>query len=566
MITARWPRCGLFLALLALLAVSLLAPGGTLAQDAPAPPADTVPPIIVQPNNLVVAAVDGSGAAVNYAIPTANDETDGPVAVACVPAPGTIFPLGGTLITCGAHDAAGNQAAVTFTITDTDQTPPVITWPADIVVDAMDATGAVVNYAAPAAVDNVNGAVAVGCTMPAGSLFPVGTTAVTCSAQDAAGNVANPVTFHVTVNPPPPPPPPPSPTPTATATPPPTATEEATATEPATATETATTTPEATATETPSSTSEPTITATPSSTSESTATATETVTSTPTPGPATGAPTPTATAPATETPQATAASTPTNTLVSMADAATEIKPAAVIEVPTPKSTPTQAIPSIPVSIPTPAATATATVEVPAALELPWPPPADFILVTDGGPIDGLSAIWNNQDFPISQEFGHTEFSVQHYSWYAYGADYGLDGYEHPGIDIAMPAGTPLYSPVDGVVKVAGGVPYYTYYGNGQPGVGELLIETADGNEVILGHMGRITVQEGQRVEAGQFVGLSGGDNGDHLHLETREIQPWDSYRIVDPRHSFLIPALENRARQSETKTPVDDESASRRTA
>jgi murein DD-endopeptidase MepM/ murein hydrolase activator NlpD len=249
----------------------------------------------------------------------------------------------------------------------------------------------------------------------------------------------------------------------------------------------------------------------------------------------------------------------------MGDAATKLETAAAIEVPTPKSTPTQTITTIPVAIPTP--TATAAVEVPAALELPWPPPSDFILVTDGGPIDGLSAIWNNEDFPISQEFGHTGFSVQHFSWYAYGMDYGLDGYEHPGIDIAMPAGTPLYSPVDGVVKVAGGVPYYTYYGNGQPGVGELLIETADGNEVILGHMGRITVQEGQRVEAGQFVGLSGGDNGDHLHLETREIQPWDSdsYRIVDPRHSFLIPALEHTAHQNDAKSPSDDESAGRRT-
>jgi murein DD-endopeptidase MepM/ murein hydrolase activator NlpD len=554
MITARWRRWSLFLALLALLAVSLQAPTRTLAQEAPAPPADTVPPVMVQPNNLLVAAVDGSGAAVTYAIPTANDETDGPVDVVCAPSPGSIFPLGGTLTTCSAYDGAGNQAAVTFTITVTDQTPPVITWPADIVVDAVDATGVVVNYAVPAAVDNVNGAVAVGCDIPTGSLFPVGTTAVTCFAQDAAGNAASPVTFHVTVNPPPPPPP--SPTPTSPATPPAT---EATTPE-ATATETATTTPEATATETETSVPEATETETASPTSEPTATepaspssepaATETTASTPTPKPATTTPTLTAPVTATDTPQATADSTPVNTLVSIADAATEIEAAVAIEVPTPKSTPTQSVTSIPVSIPMPAATATATVEVPAALELPWPPPPDFILVTDGGPIDGLSAIWNNQDFPISQEFGHTEFSVQHYSWYAYGTDYGLDGYEHPGIDIAMPAGTPLYSPVDGVVKVAGGVPYYTYYGNGQPGVGELLIETADGNEVILGHMGRITVQEGQRVEAGQFVGLSGGDNGDHLHLETREIQPWDSYRIVDPRHSFLIPALDNTVHQS----------------
>jgi murein DD-endopeptidase MepM/ murein hydrolase activator NlpD len=152
-------------------------------------------------------------------------------------------------------------------------------------------------------------------------------------------------------------------------------------------------------------------------------------------------------------------------------------------------------------------------------------------------------MWGGQDYPISQEFGHTDFSVRHHNWYSYGEGYGLDGYEHPGIDIGMPAGTPLYSPVKGTVKIAGGVPYYTYYGNGQPGVGELLIETANGDEVILGHMGLIVVTEGQKVKPGQFVGLSGGDNGDHLHLETRELQQGGWYRIVDPRDSFLVEAI-----------------------
>jgi hypothetical protein len=107
----------------------------------------------------------------------------------------------------------------------------------------------------------------------------------------------------------------------------------------------------------------------------------------------------------------------------------------------------------------------------------------------------------------------------------------------------MPAGTPLYSPVNGKVTVAGGTSAYTFYGNGQPGVGHLQIETDDGNIVILGHMGRIVVDVGQRVSVGEFVGLSGGDNGDHLHLETRELQPGGYYLIVDPRKSFLIDAL-----------------------
>jgi len=74
-------------------------------------------------------------------------------------------------------------------------------------------------------------------------------------------------------------------------------------------------------------------------------------------------------------------------------------------------------------------------------------------------------------------------------------------------------------------------------------VGELLIETDDGDEVVLGHMGRIAVKQGDRVEVGDFVGLSGGDNGDHLHLEVREALPNGGYHIVDPRYSFLTGAI-----------------------
>ncbi len=118
----------------------------------------------------------------------------------------------------------------------------------------------------------------------------------------------------------------------------------------------------------------------------------------------------------------------------------------------------------------------------------------------------------------------------------------------------MPAGTALYSPVAGTVKIAGGVPFYTFYGNGTFGVGELLIETDNGDEVVLGHLGRIAVVPGQRVRVGEFVGLSGGDNGDHLHLEARSYDARTGLRIVDPRKSFLVTSLAN-ALHSKSKHP-----------
>lgn len=449
----RTPYLARLLAALVLLTL-VVSTAPTYAQDEGAAAADTTAPVIDPPADIVIAAADASGSVVSYSLPSAKDETDGSVDVACAPPSGSRFPLDRTTVTCLATDDAGNQRDVTFLVTVVDMTLPVIPQPPNLVVDAVEGADPVVNYAVPAN-DNVDGQIGTTCSPPSGSVFPVGATTVTCTAVDAAGNVSAAAAFTVVVNPPP-----------ATATP--------------TAVPTSTDVPTEAPTDEPD---------------------------------ATGTPVPTDEPDATRTPKPTK---------------------------TPKSTAT------PSPTPTKTATATATpAKTPPALDLPWPPPESFTLVGDGGPLGGLAVMWENRDYPISQEFGHTWFSVRHSSWYSYGRAYGLDGFEHTGLDIGMPRGTPLYSPVAGTVMIAGGTPYFTYYGNGQPGVGELLIQTDDGNQIVLGHMGLITVQVGQRVEFGEFVGLSGGDNGDHLHLEVRHIQPGGGYLIVDPRRSFLIAVIED---------------------
>jgi hypothetical protein len=68
-----------------------------------------------------------------------------------------------------------------------DKTPPTLTFPAGILVDASGPTGAAVTYDASAA-DDVDGDVPVTCTPPSGSTFPIGTTTVNCEATDTAGN------------------------------------------------------------------------------------------------------------------------------------------------------------------------------------------------------------------------------------------------------------------------------------------------------------------------------------------------------------------------------------------
>jgi HYR domain len=80
-----------------------------------------------------------------------------------------------------------------------DETAPSITCPADVVQNNDPGLcSAVVNYPAPTVTDNCPG-VTVVCAPPSGSIFPVGTTNVTCTATDSAGATAG-CTFNVTVN------------------------------------------------------------------------------------------------------------------------------------------------------------------------------------------------------------------------------------------------------------------------------------------------------------------------------------------------------------------------------
>jgi hypothetical protein len=129
----------------------------------------------------------------------------------CEPGSQSVFSLGTTTVTCTARDAAGNQARKTFTVTVVDREAPSVSVPADIVQTApFGAPGLPVAYTV-GVTDNVTSpSPVVACTPPSGSTFAPGTTTVTCTGTDAAGNSAA-KTFKVTVksaDPPPPPPPP----------------------------------------------------------------------------------------------------------------------------------------------------------------------------------------------------------------------------------------------------------------------------------------------------------------------------------------------------------------------
>ena len=173
--------------------------------------ADTTAPALALPGTISAEATGPDGAVVTYEA-SATDVVDGSPTVECSPASGSTFPLGTTSVACTATDAAGNSATGSFDVNVGDSAAPNLSgMPGDISVTTTNAAGRSVTWASPTASDTVGGSLDVTCTPASGSTFAVGTTTVTCSAADAAGNTAS-ASFSVTVtldgdDPPPPPPP-----------------------------------------------------------------------------------------------------------------------------------------------------------------------------------------------------------------------------------------------------------------------------------------------------------------------------------------------------------------------
>jgi len=110
--------------------------------------------------------------------------------------------------------------------------------------------------------------------------------------------------------------------------------------------------------------------------------------------------------------------------------------------------------------------------------------------------------------------------------YGGGAPPEMRGRRHVGIDFGVPLGTPVAATLDGVVVFAD-------YDAGWPSYGNLVVVCNGPVCALYGHLSQILVSVGQRVAAGDVVGLSGNtgtSSGPHLHYEVR-VQG----RAVDPR-------------------------------
>ena len=152
-------------------------------------PPDVTAPVLSGAGDQTAEATGPAGAVVAFGTPTATDNLDAFVGVACVPVSGSVFPLGTTTVQCSAQDAAGNASHVSFTVTVRDTTRPTLTLPGAIADVATSPAGKVITFTATAT-DAVSAAPTVSCTPASGSTFAIGDTVVTCAAADAAGNVA----------------------------------------------------------------------------------------------------------------------------------------------------------------------------------------------------------------------------------------------------------------------------------------------------------------------------------------------------------------------------------------
>lgn len=118
---------------------------------------------------------------------------------------------------------------------------------------------------------------------------------------------------------------------------------------------------------------------------------------------------------------------------------------------------------------------------------------------------------------------------------------------HNGIDIGIPQGTPIYSPVTGTAKVLF-----------QKGGAGLYISIMSGNyKYLFMHLHKVVITDGTAVQEGKLIAYSGGRKGDvnsgsstgpHLHFEVRH-SPYRGKDAINPIY-FLSDELTGAVKQN----------------
>jgi hypothetical protein len=158
------------------------------------------PALVVNcPGNVTQGCATPGGATITFPAATATGDCV-PGAPSCLPASGSTFAVGTTVVTCSVTDARGITANCTFNVTVLpDTNAPAINCPAPMVVNADSGQCGKSNVIfTVTATDDCDATPTVVSTPASGSSFPVGTTTVTSVVTDDAGNT-NSCSFTVTV-------------------------------------------------------------------------------------------------------------------------------------------------------------------------------------------------------------------------------------------------------------------------------------------------------------------------------------------------------------------------------
>ncbi|WP_037314759.1 HYR domain-containing protein [Salegentibacter sp. Hel_I_6] len=162
---------------------------------------DNQSPVIECPENMIFSTESGVDfATVNFENPLASDNCEVNVEQTGGATSGSQFPIGTNTVTFTATDASGNTTQCSFDIIVEDTENPTLECPSDIISSTDSGIcGAIVEFEIPEGFDN-SGNVTVEQTagLSSGEVFPVGTTTITFTTSDEAGNTAS-CSFEISV-------------------------------------------------------------------------------------------------------------------------------------------------------------------------------------------------------------------------------------------------------------------------------------------------------------------------------------------------------------------------------
>ena len=147
------------------------------------------PPVLHLPDDFSRDATSAEGAEITFGFSALDPDGGASPVVTCDPAPGSVLAVGSHTVTCAAVDDEGTETRGSFTVTVNPWVPPDVApelqLPADRTVNTKSLIGARVRWTATATDDS--GTPVVTCTPVSGAFFRIGSTEVSCTAEDAGG-------------------------------------------------------------------------------------------------------------------------------------------------------------------------------------------------------------------------------------------------------------------------------------------------------------------------------------------------------------------------------------------